>query len=139
MATKNSKKKTKRLIIDQYDPQIYPRKLWCCKNAKLSDIQKRFKFRDGKEIDESWDPLDGTYTLYVMEISTGDYGCLVNFADYAFKDKNKFINTVAHEAEHVKNSMLHDVHYEGGMEAEEAEAYLLGWVAQCIYDTMIKK
>lgn len=70
MATKNSKKKTKKLIIDQYDPQIYPRLLWCCKNAKLSDLQKRFVLRDKKEIDESWHPQEGVYTLYVEEIST---------------------------------------------------------------------
>lgn len=67
---KNSKKKTKKLIIDQYDPQIYPRLLWCCKNAKLSDLQKRFVLRDKKEIDESWHPQEGVYTLYVEEIST---------------------------------------------------------------------
>ena len=139
MATKNSKKKTKKLIIDQYDPQIYPRLLWCCKNAKLSDLQKRFVLRDKKEIDESWHPQEGVYTLYVEEISTKKYGCLVNFPDYVFKDKDNFINVITHEAEHVKNSIFYDIHLDGGIEADEADAYLVGWIAQCIYNTMIKK
>ena len=137
MARKNTKKK--KLIIDVYNPQIYPRLLWVYKNATLKDLQKRFILRDKSEINDEWDPQEGVFTLYVEEKSTGSLGCLVNFADYAFSEKNKLINTVAHEAEHVKFSIFRDIHFTSNYDAEEADAYLIGWAAQCIYDTIIKK
>lgn len=134
---KNTKKK-KKLTIDVYDPQIYTRLLWVCKNATLKDLQKRFVLRDNVEIDEEWDPQEGVFTLYVKEKSTGKLGCLVNFADFAFSEKNTLINVVAHEAEHVKCSIFKDMHIISNYDSEEADAYLVGWCAQCIYDTIKK-
>lgn len=139
MVRKNTKNTKKKLIIDKYNPQIYPRKLWVCKNAKLEDIQKRFKLRSNKEIDDEWDPQEGVYTLFVEEKATGELGCLVNFADFAFDKRNAFINAICHEAEHTKNSIFYDIHHESDPKSDEVDAYLVGWIAQCIYDTMTKK
>ena len=131
---KNTKKK-KKLTIDVYDPQIYTRLLWVCKNATLKDLQKRFVLRDNVEIDEEWDPQEGVFTLYVKEKSTGKLGYLLMFA---FSEKNTLINVVAHEAEHVKCSIFKDMHIISNYDSEEADAYLVGWCAQCIYDTIKK-
>lgn len=140
MVKRNTKKGTKtkkKLIIDEYDPIIYPRKLWVGKNASLKDLQKRFLTRDGEEIDESWDPTDGTFTIYVQDRVTGKCGCYVNIADWAY-DEN-LINVIAHEAEHVKISIFHDCHVESNFDAQEVDAYLVGWCTQCIYNTVTKK
>ena len=139
MARKNTKNTKKKLIIDKYNPQIYPRKLWVCKNAKLKDIQKRFKLRSNREIDDEWDPQEGVYTLFVEEKATKELGCLVNFADFAFDKRNAIINAICHEAEHTKNSIFYDIHHESDPKSDEVDAYLVGWIAQCIYDTMTKK
>ena len=139
MVKKNTKKTTKKKVIDKYDPQIYPRLLWVSKNVTISDIRKNFTQRDGSEIEDSWDPVDGTFTIYVKDRETDKYGCLVNLADWALKDKSKLIEYVAHEAEHVKISVFNDVGLITNFDSQEADAYLTGWIAQCIYDTIIKR
>lgn len=136
-STKKNTKTKKKLVIDEYHPTIYPRKLWVGKNASLKDLQKKFLTRSGEEIDESWDPTDGTFTLYVQDKVTGKYGCYVNIADWAYDEG--FISAIAHEAEHVKISMFHDCHVKSNFDSQEVDAYLVGWCAQCIYNTAIKK
>lgn len=136
-STKKSTKTKKKFTINEYDPLIYPRKLWVCKNATLKDLQKRFLTRDGEEIDESWDPIDSTFTIYVQDRITNKLGLCVNIADWAY-DEN-FINVIAHEAEHVKISIFHDCHVDSNFESQEVDAYLVGWCAQCIYNTAMKK
>ena len=84
-------------------------------------------------------PVDGTFTIYVKDRETDKYGCLVNLADWALKDKSKLIEYVAHEAEHVKISVFNDVGLITNFDSQEADAYLTGWIAQCIYDTIIKR
>lgn len=138
MARKNTKKTTKKKVIDKYDPQIYPRQLWVSKNVTMSDVCKRFSNRDDSELDKSWDPTEGTFTLCVKDKQTGKYGLLVNFADWALGDKSQLVNYVTHEAEHVKSSIFDDIGLITNPDSQEADAYLIGWIAQCIYETVTK-
>lgn len=139
MAKKNTKKTVKKKVIDKYDPQIYPRLLWVSKNVTASDICKRFSNRDDGELSASWDPSEDTFTLCVKDKQTGKYGLLVNFADWALEDKTKLVKYVSHEAEHVKSSIFNDIGLITNPDSQEADAYLIGWAAQCIYDTLMKK
>lgn len=136
MAKKPGKTK-KRLRIDTYDPVIYPRLLFVCKNATLNDLRKRFVCRDGDELDDEWDPVEGTFTLYVKDRTTDLYGVLINLADWALKS-DKLINNITHEAEHAKISIFEDCHLDTDSKSQEADAYLIGWIAQCVYNTVTK-
>ena len=57
-------KKKQKKIIDKYDPVIYPRLLYVCKNCTLKDLRDRFTARNGTEISDKWDPLNETFTFY---------------------------------------------------------------------------
>jgi hypothetical protein len=45
-------KKKQKKMIDKYDPVIYPRLLYVCKNCTLKDLRDRFTTRKGLEISD---------------------------------------------------------------------------------------
>ena len=65
-------KKKQKKIIDKYDPVIYPRLLYVCKNCTLKDLRDRFTTRRDTEISDEWDPSSGTFTLYAIDKKTKD-------------------------------------------------------------------
>lgn len=131
------KKKTKK-IIDKYDPIIYPRLLCVCKNITLPDLRKYFELYDGHEIPDEYDPIDNTFTLRVRDKKTYKYVILVSFG---FKNNSaaKDVSDIAHEAEHVKQFIFEDIGLCSTIDSQEADAYLVGWAAECMYKTLIKK
>lgn len=131
-------KKKQKKIIDKYDPVIYPRFLYVCKNCTLKDLRDRFTTRNYTEISDKQDPSSGTFTLYAIDKKTKDYvivvciGCENNsMVDY--------VSDICHEAEHVKQSIFEDIGLPTTVDSQEADAYLVGWAAKCIYTTFIKK
>lgn len=131
-------KKKQKKIIDKYDPIIYPRLLYVCKNCTLKDLRDRFTTRNDKEISDEWDPSSETFTFYAIDKKTKDWvilvciGCKRNsIADY--------VSDICHEAEHVKQSIFEDIGLPTTVDSQEADAYLVGWAAKCIYKTIIEK
>lgn len=134
-----AKKKTKKLIIDKYDPVIYPRYVWVAKYLTLKKLNERFCTRNGRDFTEEWDPSGSVYTLLVKDRKTDKYGVLVNFAEWGWSEgKDEFIGNIAHEAEHVKYMIFEDCGMTYNEQSQEADAYLVGWVAKCIYATLTK-
>lgn len=131
-------KKKEKKVIDIYDPVIYPRKLVVTKNVTLQDLRRRFTFRSGDVLSEEYDPEGYTYTCFVTDIKTNEYVVLVNIG-YKQKDMSEYINDIVNEAEHVKCSIFDDIGLPNTIDSQEADAYLVGWVAECIYKTLIKK
>lgn len=131
-------KKKEKKTIDTYDPIIYPRKLVVTKNVTLQDLRKRFTSRSGHTLSDLYDPEGYTYTYYAKDIKTGENIVLVNMG-YKQKDVSEYIDDIAHEAEHVKCSIFDDIGLPNTVDSQEADAYLVGWVAKCIYKTLIKK
>lgn len=131
-------KKKQKKILDKYDPVIYPRILYVCKNCTLKDLQDRFTTRSGTEISDKWDPSSETFTLYAIDKKTKDQVILVCIG-YKSDSMADYICDICHEAEHVKQSIFEDIGLPTTVDSQEADAYLVGWAAKCIYTTFIKK
>ncbi len=105
----------------EYDPMIYPRKLWVHIGKDLEGL-----------IDAEFDgcnPPEKEYggITYGEAVRKSDdrYGILVSFKS----PKYMTMGVCAHEASHACD----DIEEAIGMEhSGEASAYLLGWIASCI-------
>ena len=131
-------KKKQKKIIDKYDPIIYPRVLYVCKNCTLKDLRDRFTTRAGAEISDKWDPSSETFTFYAIDKKT-KYWVILVCMGYKSDNMPDYICDICHEAEHVKQSIFEDIGLPTTIDSQEADAYLVGWAAKCIYTTFIKK
>lgn len=131
------KKTKKKPIIDKYDPVIYPRLLYVCKNCTEKDINNRFVGRGGEYI-----VLDDNFFMFTIaatEKKTGKYCVLVIIDDSTFKEKlEDQVSHCAHEADHVNFSICEDIGLNIPTSAQEASAYLSGWATKCIFSTLKK-
>lgn len=130
--------KKKKAIIDKYDPVIYPRLLYVCKNCTEKDINKLFVGRGGEYI-----RLGDSYFMYTVPAinkKTNKYVVLVIIHDDAVKESiEDQVNYCAHEADHVNFSICDDIDLSIPTSAQEASAYLTGWATKCIFTTLKKK
>lgn len=113
----------------EYDPVIYPRKLWVMPQATGAEIQSCFTEHDGDEI--KWDDKDCFATTFteVCSKADGKYGELV-----VFKGKtNMTMGNICHEASHVFDAFMNVLplarEYRGH---NEHLSYLLQWIGDCI-------
>lgn len=129
----------KKSIIDEYDPVIYPRKLWVCKNVDTKKLNSVFSLVDGSCI-TSYDADDTSYmwTMKVKHRKTGYYGVMV----VVLTDKTDKIEDVAsyaaHEAVHVEFNIFEDIDLSVPTSAQEASCYLAQWATKCIMHTALK-
>lgn len=120
----------KKVTIHQFDPVIYPFKLWVVISNNLPEIESNFI--EGKTLE----PIDlgdieehaDAFVLqdYVTHKETNTNGFLIVF-------KNKKACTVpvmAHEATHVVRFIWE--HLSENETGIEADAYLVEWVVDCI-------
>lgn len=131
-------KKKQKKIIDKYDPVIYPRLLYVCKNCTLKDLRDRFTTRNDEEISDEWDPSSETFTFYALDKKTKQWVILVCMG-HKRKNTADYVSDICHEAEHVKQSIFEDIGLPTTVDSQEADAYLVGWAAKCIYKTVIEK
>ena len=121
--------------IHEFDPVIYPFRLWvgkflseeylCEKFYGLTEDMERV---DLKEMHKS-DRFCTASTIIVADKNTGWGGAVVAIHKPSAMD----IKTIAHEASHVADFVCEYFgismdSFDGG----EAKAYLVGWVADCI-------
>lgn len=122
-------------IIHQFDPVIYPRKLWIIKTPDENIVKGAFTDRLGAElsfVDDTGNPID----CLVMRVRHKDskmYGMLVWIqCDMGF-------GTIAHEAFHVACDIFQDVEAMGDFNNQEPLAYLVGFAADCINQVVTGK
>lgn len=122
----------KKEIIHQFDPVIYPVKLWVTITENLEGIAERFdQHPSGKKFNTS----DASFLeAFVTQVTQKQYG-YVGFLIIFRKRKYCSIKTIAHEATHVAR-LLWD-HINEGNTGTEADAYLVGWIADCV-DKVLK-
>lgn len=132
---------TKRTKIDEYDPVIYPRKLWVSLyDNTMKPFTDRFCYRDGCELTDMGNSGETNARTYcVIEKSTGKYGYLVLIDSIGLKDKALLIDIIAHESEHVKTNIFEDVQLYTNVESQEADAYMVGFIAKSIWKTIFSK
>lgn len=111
--------------IHEFDPIIYPRKLWVAVNPKKEQLYDAFDDLDYDEVlSERW---NATAIYLVREKQLGFLGGLI-----VFKNKREItIENITHEATHIAMDMFTDLGIEFNGASQEAFAYFVGWVASC--------
>lgn len=123
-----SRQKTK---IHQFDPVIYPQKLWIAISKEGTELNEMFRHKStGETIRFEEYGLNSKEALVfpVFRRETGDSGVLIVFTGKKYMS----CKTIAHEAVHAAGYMFQHIGQE--IDSEEAFAYLVGWVADCCRD-----
>ena len=116
---------SKKTVIHEFDPCIYPRLLWVVKGGSLEEIRKTLEFA---ELDT--DDATGAITVAAYDNAKKKGGFLVWFPRPSDMTKHGF--WMAHEAAHVALGIYSYVGAQAKAEESEPFAYLVGWVFRCI-------
>ena len=116
----------KKITIGQFDPKIYPRKVWVAKGGTIEQIQAKFDLPDGSPI--RFDGDFGAYVNTVMHHVTGKLGELVWYPQANLMP----VDFVAHEAAHAALDIFDDCGCIVDPKNQEPFAYLIGYIAKCI-------
>lgn len=128
-------------VIYEFDPVIYPTRLWVCKKPKTDDVTEIFYPLNnfGECVDSFGDVLDdvsGIYanTLIVQNKKSGMRGCLVSI----FQPGGCGAGVCSHEALHyiAYLSAQFDIPL-GEFDKSEPLAYLEQWATNCIWSVLV--
>lgn len=114
--------KKKILGYFEYDPVIYPRKLWVHIGYYFKELAQKAFYN--VVIDENKDYRGVEYGEVVRK-SDDKYGILVSFPNRKYMT----MDVCAHEASHVCDDLENALNIKHG---DDPSAYLLGWIASCI-------
>lgn len=110
--------------IYEFDPQIYPRKLWVSVGVPFEELKDEFE--DLKPMEKaSYAQVDHVGKLK-PEIRGG---LLVRFEDL---DALKRFGNITHETIHVATDIFDYIGAYHDPKNQEPFAYLCGWIAKCI-------
>jgi len=125
----------KKPIIHEFDPVIYPLKLWVASEFNVKAIQSLFETKEGKELnfEISNDVNAVTFNRTVVHKKTRDWGALVAINS----EKDLGARTISHEATHATRFIWD--HLNEDSPGIEADAYLVGWIADCIEKVLKNK
>ena len=116
-----------KTIIHEFDPVIYPVKLWVSITTDLKSLSDRFcNVGTKSDIDTSFVDNHEAATYYVQQKEKPTYyGVLIaTTAKHYLTTK-----LIAHEATHAADFIWKHV---GEQDiGDEANAYLVGWIAEC--------
>ena len=122
-----------KVIFHEFNPVIYPLKVWIVKNPTKEATLERFEHHDGVEIthDVKEGSIAGVYNRVLCEKSTGNYGILISIFSSAS------VSNIAHEATHAARYIWNWIgEYDPAL---EADAYLVGWIADCMWQVKTGK
>lgn len=113
--------------IHEFDPQVYPRKVWVAINPSMDEINDFFDNSDGRI-----KPMDDTTDAECWHIATKKPeprgGVFV-----AFKSKRAMTaDNIAHEASHLALMIFEYIGAWVDPSNQEPYAYLVGWITKCI-------
>lgn len=109
--------------VYQFDPQIYPRKLWVSVGVPTEELNEKF-VDEIKDMDDSNDAE--TSPIQQKEPLLG--GVHVRFENL----KSMRPDNIAHEATHAALEIFDYVDARIQYDNQEPFAYLVGWVVKCI-------
>lgn len=116
---------SKKTIIHEFDPCIYPRLLWVVKGGELEEIRKTLEFA---EFDEDT-KKGGAVTVSAYDNENKRGGFLVWFPK-ASEMCN--LDWIAHECAHVALGIFDYIGAEAKANESEPFSYLVGWVFKCV-------
>jgi hypothetical protein len=124
----------KKTTIHQFDPIIYPFKLWVACTDNYEALNSRFCSLDDSDLSKSTILDHEAVCFYVRERrAKGNYGCLVVFT----KREYFTIKNMAHEAAHVSDYLWE--HLKEDKVTSEANAYFMGWIVDSMYKVKTNK
>lgn len=123
-----------KVEIHQFDPVIYPVKLWVSITEDVQYLSERFiDYPSGKELStESIDELFA-FTQMVKSKKDGFIGVMVVFGN----EESLISKYIAHESTHAARKIW--THLGENETGNEADAYLVGWIADCIEKVKLNK
>lgn len=136
----------KKPMIDMHDPVVYPRKLWVA--DRIEGLDKVFSFMKidnpyvenesayNKMLNDVEYTSSGMLTLPVMRISDGLYGVLVVAIDLEDITSDMIPHESVHVADYIYSQL--GILSQDFTEGNEAYAYLVGWAAGCISNSITK-
>lgn len=116
----------KPIQIHQFDPVIYPVKLFVVKNSTPEVIHENFQLLDGGSLntDRSIGSYASTYNKIVENKNNGKYGVLIRLFGKQGSPE------LAHEATHAARVTWDWLGED--MSGAEADAYLVQWIVDCL-------
>ena len=115
--------------IFEYNPVIYPRKLWVSVGASTKELNEVFE-----EVEDMEDSAIATvYSVCRTENKMG--GMLIRFNNRM----DMTPSVIAHESVHAAMGIYGYVGAEVDLDNQEPFAYLVGWIADCIWQSKIGK
>ena len=115
-------------MIHEFDPVIYPRKVWITHNATVKELNEMFPSGDlyGNKFKEEEGYFGITYRTQRGDTKKG--GVLIRFADN--KEAMASWNMV-HEANHAAAHICDYVGIKADWDNDEAFVYLATWIMKC--------
>jgi hypothetical protein len=125
----------KKTLIHQFDPVIYPFKLWVTCTDKYHTLNERFYHAHNREDlnKDVFDTHEATCFMVKERVDNGKFGCLVAFTEREYFN----IKNIAHEASHVVDFLF--THISEDNPGDEAKAYFMGWVVDCMNQVRTNK
>lgn len=119
----------------------------CNESTTLEDINKDYcgEYDDNGEKDFKYDTSNTdaiTTVLYTRKEHQPVYFCWYTHSMKLISGDNEdecLINTISHESYHLTFDLIADKGDKLVDDNQEAAAYLLGWIAKCIYKTIKKQ
>lgn len=114
--------------IHQFDPEIYPFKIWVCISSSSTEADKHFlDARTDKEFENIELSMFEAYTCYVRNKENRFFGAVI-----VFKAKKYMTHkNIAHEASHAAKFLFE--HIDADIKQHEPFEYALGWIVEQIY------
>lgn len=129
-------------VIREFDPVLYPSRLWVGIDTPFEQVIGKFSFFDTEgclaEDDDAKREYESHYnayasTFHVADRESGWKGCLV----VIWRRKDCGVGVCAHEASHYTDFIDESFGIGGHTFNDgEARAYLIQWAANCIYEVL---
>ena len=118
----------KNTVVHEFDPVIYPYKLWVIVGKSNTMITEMFFDYDGEPIEDLTSYINkvDAFVMPVCSQDCGSYGVVVCFRS----KKSMTASTIAHEASHASKYLFD--HIRADVSAHEPFEYVLGWMVECI-------
>lgn len=119
----------KKVQFHQFDPIIYPRKLWVGITNNCNTIREQFNYEYENELEDVIEKSTA-FVFPCTHKESDKLGVCVIFLNR----ENMDTKTIAHESVHIASQIFSDCNMTMGFDDgnDEHFAYLVGWAADCI-------
>ena len=135
-------KKQKKAIIDTYETLYDIDIVVANRQVSLDKLRKLYTYADGVILDDF--VVDGLSTTAVVKRISDNKTCILikDNKDTDVKSIDKkldYINTIAHESLHAVLDIYDIINQKVCTCSPEPMCYLIGYIAECVYKTVMKK